>query len=469
MSNLSPNYNPKSSNDQLHVAVFAFPFATHATPLFNITKRLASFAPTIIFSFFSTNESNNKTFLGCKDEILLPNIKAYDVWDGMPKGYVFNGNPQEPIELFMVSAPGSLRKAVAEAEEEKGRKVSCMIGDSFLWFVVEMAEEKGVPWVPVYMSEEHSLAVHFYTDLIREKIGIQGIAEQRKDELLEFVPGMSKFRVRDLPDGIVMGNFGSFFSKMLHQMAQVLPRAAAVCVSTCAELNSAVLDDLKSKLPNLLCLGPLSLMMPPPKTPDTNNCLVWLDKQQEGHNKAEVVYVSFGSIARPSPSEIAALAQGLEASGVKFIWSLRDDLKEHLPHGFLESSRKNGMLVSWAPQTDILAHDAVGVFITHFGHNSVMESVASGVPLIGRPFHGEQMLNGRLVEAVWEIGLEVEGGVLTKDGVVKSLEKILHGDEGKKMRENVSGLRSLVEKAISSKGSCNEDFKKLLEVVNKSC
>uniref|UniRef100_A0A803KPY6 2-hydroxyflavanone C-glucosyltransferase n=1 Tax=Chenopodium quinoa TaxID=63459 RepID=A0A803KPY6_CHEQI len=306
---------------------------------------------------------------------------------------------------------------------------------------------------------------------------------------------MSKFRVRDLPDGIVMGNFRSFFSKMLHQMAQVLPRAAAVCVSTCAELNSAVLDDLKSKLPNLLCLGPLSLIMPPPKTPDINNCLVWLDKQQEAHNNSEVVYVSFGSIARPSPSEIAALAQGLEASGVKFIWSLRDNLKlarhctitvnvpafycpkyltwerrlqEHLPHGFLEDSRKNGILVSWAPQTDILAHDAVGVFITHFGHNSIMESVASGVPLIGRPFHGEQKLNGRLVEAVWEIGLEVEGGILTKDGVVKSLEKILHGDEGKKMRENGSGLRSLVEKAISSKGSCNEDFKKLLKVVNKS-
>lgn len=173
--------NPKSS--ELHVAVFAFPFGTHATPLLNITKRLASFAPNVIFSFFSTYESNTKTFAGSKKGLneddhdqnsLMHNIKAYDVWDGLPKGYVFKGNPLEIIELFMVSAPATLRKAVAEAEEDRGRKVSCMFGDAFLWFVVEMAEEKRVPWVPAYTSEEHSLSAHVYTDLIREKIGMQG-------------------------------------------------------------------------------------------------------------------------------------------------------------------------------------------------------------------------------------------------------------------------------------------------------
>lgn len=473
---MSPN-NSQSSDELLHVAVFAFPFATHATPLFNITKKLASLAPNVIFSFFSTSESNTKVFSRSKETLLdddnhvkmMPNIKAYDVWDGVPEWYVSKGNPLQLIELFMVSAPNTLRKAVAEAEEETGRKVSCMMGDSFLWFVVEMAEEKGLPWVPVYMSEEHSLAVHVYTDLIREKIGIQDIAERRKDELLEFVPGLSKVRVSDLPDGIVMGNIGSCFSKMLYQMAKALPRAAAVCVSTCAELNSASLNDLKSKLPNVLCLGPLSLIMPPPKTPDTNNCLAWLDKQQEeAHNNAVVVYVSFGSIAIPSPNEIAALAEGLEASGVKFLWSLRDNLLENLPHGFLEKNREKGMVVSWAPQTDVLAHDAVGVFITHFGHNSIMESIASEVPLIGRPFHGEQKLNGRLVEDLWEIGLEIEGGIFTKDGVVKSLEKIIRGDQGKKMRENIRVLRKLVDKAISPKGSCNNDFNKLLNLVTKS-
>ncbi|CAO2832373.1 unnamed protein product [Amaranthus hypochondriacus] len=470
MSILNPQ-NPTSSD--LHVAVFGFPFGTHATPLFNITKKLSSLAPNIIFSFFSTNHSNNRTFSrsnnGEHHQNLFPNIKAYDIWDGLPEGYVFKGNPLEMIEYFMVSAPETLRKAVAVAEEEIGMRVNCMIGDAFLWFVVEMAREKGVNWVPIFMSQEHSLSCHVYTDLIREKIGIQDIAERKKDEVLEFIPGMSKIRIGDLPEGVVVGDLESIFSKIVHQMGRVLPRATAVCVSSCDEFESETLKDLKSKLPNLLCVGPPSLIMPPSNTTtsDQNICLAWLDKQLE--TDSVVAYVSFGSVVTPNPAEIAALAHGLEASGVSFLWSLKDNLKDHLPQGFIENNKQKGkgMIVAWAPQTQVLAHNAVGVFITHFGCNSIMESIAAGVPMIGRPFIGEQKLNGRLVEAMWEIGLEVEGGVFTKDAIIKGLDQILKGHQALKMKQNIAALKTLLEKAISPQGSCNHNFNKLLDVVTK--
>lgn len=125
------------------------------------------------------------------------------------------------------------------------------------------------------------------------------------------------------------------------------------------------------------------------------------------------------------------------------------------------------MIVAWAPQTQVLAHNAVGVFITHFGCNSIMESIAAGVPMIGRPFIGEQKLNGRLVEAMWEIGLEVEGGVFTKDAIIKGLDQILKGHQALKMKQNIAALKTLLEKAISPQGSCNHNFNKLLDVVTK--
>lgn len=463
----------KNSNPKLdpHVAIFAFPFGTHAAPLLNMTRKLASNAPNIIFSFFNTSKSNTLVFSRPKTDQIqenkhkkLGNLRVYDVWDGVPPGYEFKGNHEEEIELFMVAAPAALRAAVVEAEAEAGRPVSCMVGDAFLWFVAEMAQEKGVPWVASWPGPQHDLSVHFHSHLIRETIGVQG----SKDQVLDFIPGMSKIRVEDLPQGIVMGNQESFFSQMLHKVGRVITHATAICINSCEELHPTITHDLKTKLPpKVLCVGPYNLMFPSSSsTPslDESNCLVWLDQQEAN----SVAYVSFGSVARPSPSEIFALAQGLEASRVKFLWSLKDNLKVHLPDGFVENNREKGKIVPWAPQTDVLAHEAVGVFITHFGYNSIIESIAAQVPMIGRPLIGEQKLNGRFVEAVWGIGVEVEGGVFTKDGVVKSLNRVLWEEESMKLKENIKVFKAVIDKALGPQGSCNHNFLTLLDTVSSN-
>ncbi|GAB4826411.1 hypothetical protein Ancab_009276 [Ancistrocladus abbreviatus] len=452
-----------------HVAVFAFPFSTHAAPLLHITRRLATFTPTTLFSFFSTTQSNSSIFLGPQEgatnDHRSNNIRRCDVSDGVPEGYVFEGKPQEDIELFMTAALESLTMAVAVAEEETGRKISCIVSDAFLWFVVEMAEERAVPWVACWTSEEHSLSAHVYTDLIRQRIGIKAGAAARKEELLTFIPGMSRIRVCDLPDGIVLGNLESLFSKMLHQMGRVLPHATLVFANSFEELDPTVTNDLNSKLKRYIPIGPFNLLMQPEQPKDSSNyCLKWLDEQKPG----SVAYISFGSVARPSQGEIVGLAEALEECGVKFLWSLRDNLKAYLPDGFAGKNKLNGMVLSWVPQIEVLEHEAVGVFFTHFGWNSLLESIMAEVPVIGRPFLGEQKLNGRLVEAVWEIGVQVEGGVITKEGVMKSLEIVLHGNTRKKMTEKIQGLRQLAEDAVGSKGSSTENFNCLLEIVSKN-
>lgn len=76
----------------------------------------------------------------------------------------------------------------------------------------------------------------------------------------------------------------------------------------------------------------------------------------------------------------------------------------------------------WAPQVDILKHKAIGVLITHCGWNSMLESIVGGVPMICRPFFGDHRLNGRMIESVWEIGVNVEDGKFTKDGLMKRLD-----------------------------------------------
>lgn len=284
----------------------------------------------------------------------------------------------------------------------------------------------------------------------------------REDETLNFIPGMSNVHIRDLPDGIIFGNLESVFSRMLHQMGQMLPEAAAVFINSFEELDPVITKDLKSKFKHFLSVGPFILATPPPSVPDPYGCLAWLDKQKP----ATVAYISFGSVATPSPNELVALAEALEDSNVPFIWSLREKLKVYLPDGFEDRANSNGLVVPWVPQIDVLAHCAVGVFVTHGGWNSILESIAGGVPLIVKPFLGDNRLNGRMVEDVWEIGVSVENGVLTKNGIMSSLDLVLAQVKGKKMRENLRQVKEVAQRAVGPKGSSTENFKALLDLVS---
>ncbi|KAF2285275.1 hypothetical protein GH714_042317 [Hevea brasiliensis] len=127
----------------------------------------------------------------------------------------------------------------------------------------------------------------------------------------------------------------------------------------------------------------------------------WLDNQGKG----SVVYVAFGSEAKPSQIEITEIALGLELCGLPFFWVLRkrrglaDTEVVELPDGFEERTKGRGVVcTSWAPQLKILGHDSVGGFLTHSGWSSVVEALQHEKALILLPFLGDQGLNVRILE-----------------------------------------------------------------------
>lgn len=443
-----------------HVAVLAFPFSTHAAPLLAVIRRLATATPDTLYSFYSTAKSIASIFSASNN---LPNVIGYDVGDGVPEGYVWVGKPQEDIELFLRAAPANFRKGMEEAVAKTGRRVTCLVTDAFFWFAADMAAKMELPWVAFWTAGPASLSVHLYTEHIRQTLGASLGMDGRADETLQFIPGMSKIRIRDLPEGVVFGNLDSLFSRMLCDMGRALPRAAAVFLNSFEELDPTITADLKSKLNNFLNVGPFNLIATQPRAPDESKCMSWLD----GQGRASVAYISFGSVTVPPREEIVELAEALEASRVPFIWSLKDHLIETLPEGFLKGTETRGMVVAWAPQEEILRHDAVGAFITHCGWNSLLESIGGGgVAMICRPFFGDQRLNGRMMEEVWGLGVGIEGGVFTKKAVLSCSQLLLAQERGKIMRDNTRTLRQQAEKAVGPDGSSTHNFKLLLDIVS---
>ncbi|KAK9206055.1 hypothetical protein WN943_016326 [Citrus x changshan-huyou] len=462
------------SQPRPHIAVLNFPFSTHASSVLSIIKRLAVSAPTALFTFFSTPQSNKALFSTGQQRHLPINVKPYDVSDGVPEGHVFSGKRQEDIELFMNAADANFRKAVEAAVAETGRPLTCLVTDAFIWFAAEMARDwNNVPWIPCSPAGPNSLSAHLYTDIIRDKIGTQ--SQNQDQQLIHFIPGMNKIRVADLPEGVVSGDLDSVFSVMVHQMGRQLPKAAAVFINSFEELDPELTNHLKTKFnKKFLSVGPFKLLLASDQQPssatdldDKYGCLAWLDKQKK--KPASVAYVGFGTVATPSPNEIVAIAEALEASKVPFIWSLRHRSQANLPNGFLERTRSDGIVVDWAPQVNVLAHEAVGVFVTHCGWGSILESIAAGVPMIGRPFFGDQRINGRMMEQVWGVGVAVDGGgICTKEGLLSSLDLILCQEKGIKIREKVTKLKQLCQNAIGPGGSTMQNLDALVDMISRS-
>ncbi|RLN33188.1 DIMBOA UDP-glucosyltransferase BX8-like [Panicum miliaceum] len=188
---------------------------------------------------------------------------------------------------------------------------------------------------------------------------------------------------------------------------------------------------------------------------------------------ASVLYVSFGSVASMSASDLAETAWGMAISGRPFLWALQPGLvrgappspeQPPLPAGFRAATRGRGTVVAWAPQEEVLAHPAVGGFWTHCGWNSTLEAVCAGVPMLCRPCFGDQMGNARYVERAWRVGVALDGE-LERGEVEAAIAAVMGGGEaGAGMRRRPAVLKSrAAECCVAEAGSSCLNVDKLVK------
>jgi UDP:flavonoid glycosyltransferase YjiC (YdhE family) len=131
---------------------------------------------------------------------------------------------------------------------------------------------------------------------------------------------------------------------------------------------------------------------------------------------------------------------------------LEPDLGALLPEDFLDRTKGTSLIIKpWAPQRDVLAHNAISGFITHRGWNSILESVMASVPLLAWPLYAEQWINKVFLEKELGLAVAVEGydkDVVKADQVASNVRWIVDSEGGRLLRERTLAAMRQVKKEM---------------------
>uniref|UniRef100_A0A453KDS2 Deoxynivalenol-UDP-glucosyltransferase n=1 Tax=Aegilops tauschii subsp. strangulata TaxID=200361 RepID=A0A453KDS2_AEGTS len=180
--------------------------------------------------------------------------------------------------------------------------------------------------------------------------------------------------------------------------------------------------------------------------------------QFEGLEDADDVLVNSFRDLEPKLEE---LGNGLCNSGKPFLWVVRSNEEHKLSKELKEKCEEIGLIVSWCPQLEVLAHRAIGCFVTHCGWNSTLEALANGVPLVGIPHWADQPTIAKYVESAWSMGVRVRkdnNGYLKLEEVERCIREVMDIEKKDEYKRNAVKWMQKAKEAMQEGGSSDKNI-----------
>ena len=369
-------------------------------------------------------------------------------------------SPQAYICAFIESNIPNVKHAVTKILSSGSARVVALVLDFFCLSMIDVGGELGLPSYLFFTSNAGFLGLMLYLPTRHNKVN--GAEFNDADPPL-LLPGFVNPVMAAVLPSAVFNKDGGYAAYI--KLAQRFRDAKGIIVNTFTELEQhGLLSFSDGQTPPVYAVGPvLDLKGQPNPGLDLaqhDSIMKWLDDQPP----SSVVFLCFGSRGIFGATQVKEIAFGLERSGQRFLWSLRPPASlppdnDILPEGFLERIEGKGMICGgWAPQVEVLAHKAIGGFVSHCGWNSILESLWHGVPIVTWPIYAEQQLNA--FKMVRELGLAMEmrldyrsggGDLVMADEIERAVRGVMDG--GSEVRKKVKEMGEKARKAVMVGGS----------------
>ncbi|XP_058081043.1 gallate 1-beta-glucosyltransferase 84A24-like [Magnolia sinica] len=463
-------------SDLVHVLLVSFPAQGHINPFLRLAKRLASkgllvtFSTTEAIAHMMQKATNNIT----ATNTLTPIGKGHLRFDFFSDGWDVDHPQRNDLDAYMVRlnsvGPTSLADLI-ERQASEGRRVSCVINNPFLPWVLDVATDMSIPCGVLWVQScaVFSTYYHYLHNLAK-------FPTSSEPHISVQLPGMPLLKADDLPSFLIPGTPYGCLTELILGQFKNLSKASWVMVDSFDELENSILESISPLVP-ITPIGPLF------KSIDTDSdstsvrgdmwkavdCLEWLDS----HSPASVIYISFGSVVVLGGDQMEEMAWGLRNSKRPFLWVVRpteNSAETGLPKGFLEEIEVQGKVVQWCPQDRVLSHPSIACFVTHCGWNSTMESLSCGIPIIAFPQWGDQITNAKFISDVYGVGLRLghrKGGPLvTREEVERCVAEMTDGGpKAEEIKKNSMKWKEAAEKAVGKGGSSDQNIQAIVDDV----
>ncbi|KAI5058664.1 hypothetical protein GOP47_0026834 [Adiantum capillus-veneris] len=500
-----------------HALLLPYSDQGHINPLMQLGIRLA--AQGVQITMAVPEHVHAKLVHGQQQQMATDNnLQIVGIKHGLPPHLTMR-EKKEDFDFSMEEGALELVHALAS----QGRPVTCIVGDFFLHWTSSLAARASLPEFVFWPQCASVLSIYLNVDAIVAagydpfKGNVRATAPSENTGLETIcIPGLPlPIHPADMPFEFPFEDGLLWIQKMLADRLSRMGESQGVICNSFEALEADALKALtlrfQSAKPHPLygrCWprsGSMRLVGPlVPRAAfggescaeearvslwreEVEACKEWLDLQPA----SSVLFVAFGSMTPITVSQVRELALGLAATGQRFLWVLREHairpekmgepghgpghgppppppmeamaLEAVLPQGFLEQNRHVCKLVRWAPQALVLSHPAVGGFFSHCGWNSTLESICSGVPILGWPSMNDQFTNCWLATHVWKMGLTLDRNQenhASRDDVERAVRQLMEGPLSTSMRARAKELGHLARKYHSASSSIVEDMRR---------